>query len=515
MSTVFGDRSDRPRRGQHKTFLLLLFLTTLWQALANIHPRFTPTDEIAFKAAGRQWARDGRFAAPELIGFRQLEPPAETVWFGQMPVYTFGFGLVVKLLGFGVYQSQLYDATIHGILCLVTFWIARTLAPKAPPWSACLAGILLLPLAAPGRADELAAVIGSCSILLLHGSRSSSLRHAVAGVLAGLTSATSPAAAVLLPLIAVCTLVARKAPVVREPGLWITFLGGALLGFATGLLPPLLQDHNSWRQMLRHGSEEIGHELSWGLAFSWRFGKPQILGIASGLVIGVAAALRGMVSPVHRDWGNWTSRWLGPVLALALTALVFPAKYYYAAFLLPWVLGAATPGAWELARQRRVLVLVVAGSCYCLAILRFLAFQVILWSLPRSQTLSYNVSRIRELVPVASSVYAQEYWSSLGDTVKFISMVHGNPDAGRIDYVLLTANGTGAPGKPVEIPHQQYFDSQFFTIYDNLPRERIRVLGIPISHSAWGFGVRILGRRSFGKEGRATPHLRNADHERL
>jgi hypothetical protein len=31
--------------------------------------RFTTTDEIAFKAAGREWARSGHFAAPELTGF--------------------------------------------------------------------------------------------------------------------------------------------------------------------------------------------------------------------------------------------------------------------------------------------------------------------------------------------------------------------------------------------------------------------------------------------------------------
>jgi 4-amino-4-deoxy-L-arabinose transferase-like glycosyltransferase len=154
-----------PRSG--RALLLLVILVLAWQTATSLRPRLTTTDEIAFKAAGREWAQSGHFAAPELIGFRHLEPPAENVWFGQMPVYTFLFGVLTKLFGFGAWQSQLYDTLIHGILCLATFWITRARFPEAPPWTACLAGALLLPLTSPGRGDELAAILGSTALLVV------------------------------------------------------------------------------------------------------------------------------------------------------------------------------------------------------------------------------------------------------------------------------------------------------------------------------------------------------------
>jgi len=48
--------------------------------------RFSPTDEVFFKAAGREWASHGRFAAPELTNCdlfppdTQLPVPPETVF---------------------------------------------------------------------------------------------------------------------------------------------------------------------------------------------------------------------------------------------------------------------------------------------------------------------------------------------------------------------------------------------------------------------------------------------------
>ena len=66
-----------------------------------IFGRFPSIDETFFKSAGREWAQSGRFAAPEIRGFLGLSPPVETVWFAQLPVYTFLFGLLTAVFGFG------------------------------------------------------------------------------------------------------------------------------------------------------------------------------------------------------------------------------------------------------------------------------------------------------------------------------------------------------------------------------------------------------------------------------
>src|SRR5687768_9667332 len=134
----------------------LLAILTLYIAATIAIGRFTTTDEIAFKAAGREWAESGRFAAPELSGFGGFEPPAEEIWLAHLPVYTFVFGLFVKLAGFGAMQTIAFDAVIHASLAALTFALCRRMAPAVSPCAALTAAILVLPLGMPGRADELA-----------------------------------------------------------------------------------------------------------------------------------------------------------------------------------------------------------------------------------------------------------------------------------------------------------------------------------------------------------------------
>jgi|CXWL01.1.fsa_nt_gi hypothetical protein len=299
-----------------------------------------------------------------------------------------------------------------------------------------------------------------------------------------------------MALIAVGVLAAGRSPLWRDSSFWLLATIAAVAGFGVGLLPPLLQNPDSWRQMARHGSEEIGHSLAWGLSFSWQFGKPQILGLASGLVVGAAARARGAGPAEGR--ASWLRPWLGLLLALGFTVLVFPAKYYYGAFLLPWAFAAATPAVTRLPMARRLVTLTLAAGCYLAAVAPVMALQVVFSTLPSTQTLAYNVAQIQQRVPDGARVYAQEYWSSLANDLRFVSMAHGHPDLERVDYVLLNGSGTGAPGMPAAIPDQAYFDRNFETVYDNLPRERASLLGIPISRSGWGFGVRILARRPPG-----------------
>ena len=86
------------------------------------------TDEIFFKAAGREWAATGRFAAPELAGALGLAPPLEEVWLPYPPLYPILFGGFVKVFGFGWRACVAFDALIHACLAVLTFGVALGLS---------------------------------------------------------------------------------------------------------------------------------------------------------------------------------------------------------------------------------------------------------------------------------------------------------------------------------------------------------------------------------------------------
>ena len=212
--------------------LVLGAMIVFYLAVTIAIGRFTTTDEIAFKAAGREWAQSGHFAAPELTGFAHLDPPVEQVWLAHLPVYTFLFGLFVKLLGFGAWQSVAFDALIHAALSVLTFLWTRRMAPQASPWPAVVAAALVLPLGTFGRADELAVCLGRARCC-------SSTQHpaaAGAGILFGNTPppASSPPHSRHRPWLLAwngaedCALLSSRLPVVgaclapssRHPSAW-------------------------------------------------------------------------------------------------------------------------------------------------------------------------------------------------------------------------------------------------------------------------------------------------------
>src|SRR6266851_6463502 len=129
---------------------LILALAT-YIVLTLHYGRFQADDEVFFKSAGREWAAHGKFAAPELRGFRNLDPPVEAVWFAYMPLYTFLFGVFVRMFGFDVMQVTLFDVLIHVALCLSVYALARALTPEASPARAVVAAGLAIPLATIGR----------------------------------------------------------------------------------------------------------------------------------------------------------------------------------------------------------------------------------------------------------------------------------------------------------------------------------------------------------------------------
>jgi hypothetical protein len=70
-------------------FICLSFLCLVFAAAELIPGRFAVTDEVFYKAAGRNWAMTGHFAAPEIVGRLTQGPPLTEIDFAQPPLYSF------------------------------------------------------------------------------------------------------------------------------------------------------------------------------------------------------------------------------------------------------------------------------------------------------------------------------------------------------------------------------------------------------------------------------------------
>lgn len=436
--------------------------------------RFTATDEIMFKAAGREWAQSGRFAAPEISGFGHLDPPVESIWFGHVPVYTFLFGVFVKLFGFGAGQSVAFDALIHVMLAALTFVMCRRMSPASSPWTALIAAALVLPIGTAGRADELAVCLAMAALLA---------RNVVlAGVLFGVSAATSVVAAALLGLHALVVIATGPRPL-RTAAI---LAGSAALATLACLAPIVVPHPEALRQFGGHAREQFHSDFLWRIRFSWTYGRELI----------AAALLPLVIAMLARSKRGLAQRFAGSAAAVLLVILFVPAKYYYLWFVGPLLIAAACATVAE-GRVPRVAV-AMATVLYLFAMLQPLRRFAIAATLPPEQRLAPNVAIIRRIIPPGSTVLAGEFWSSIANDVRYRSLVHGDPDYDAIDYVIQIGNGSGTPGRPQGLTAAQEaaIASRFVVVHDNLNRDVPRLFGIPLSRSAWGFGTRILRKRT-------------------
>jgi hypothetical protein len=450
-----------------RAVVALVAMVVVYLAVAIAIGRFTTTDEIAFKAAGREWARSGHFAAPELSGFAHLQPPVEEIWFAHLPVYTFLFGVFVKVLGFGAWQSVAFDALIHAVLAVLTFLHARRM--NAPPWTAVFAAALVLPLGTFGRADELAICLGMAAMLAA---------PLTSGVLLGIAAATNIVAAAFFACIAFLRVRSLKMVI------------AAAASFAACLVPILIANPDAWRQFGAHASAQFSTTTAWGLAHSWVYGRHYLLPAAATVVVFVAV----LVLRRH----DLRLRFVG-LLPVVLILGLIPEKSYYLWFVTPLLLAAACATAVELRAHRAMqIAVVVAAMLYGGGLLVPLQQQLIAATLPPDQRLAPNAAAVRAHVPRGSVVLASELWSSIANDVQYRSLVHAATKLEEADYVILSGNGSGAPGVPqtLDAARQAVLATRFEVVYDNLRRDVPQLFGVPLSRSGGGYGVRIYRARS-------------------
>ncbi len=472
---------------------LVVLLTVLLLDIISVahYGRFTGVDEIAFKGAGRQWAAEGVFANPELENFKDYVPPVQEVWFGHLPLYTLGFGLFSLWAGFGSDQSTLYDALIHALYCLLTYAITRRAAPEMPHWVAAIAGLVLLPVTIPGRPDELATCFGMLGFLILWGHWPGIKRWLAAAILIGIAAATSIVAGAVSGLVLlVAGFIERPRQVLN--GKLVSWVVVAFLSFALGIAYPLIIEPRAVNQFLHHSGRQFGLSLVEGWILWWTAGASFSV-FAALFVVGLALA------SVRKQCRTLRPLSVAVAAALVLLAIALPPKYYYLSFLLPWLVSLGLIFFYRFGMSRPVLASAVYVAIALAAISPLWAKKYLMWTLPDEQRLSYNVERILERVPEGSRVMTNEYWAAIGNRYHVLDLNHSNPRVGDYAYVLLTGNGSGRPGERQAILRGRYrrdIETNFQTVYTNLPTEPARILGIPFARGGWGFGVEILKRKS-------------------
>jgi hypothetical protein len=467
--------------------------------------RFSVTDELYFKAAGAHWAATGRFAAPELTGFTSTVPPLSEVFFPYPPLYPFLFGVYTKVVGFGPRSCILYDLAIH--LLLVWFGVLAARLVHRVPWSASvLCGALLVPLGTVGRPDELGIVFALGAALALRKEVPHKFAIPIGGALLGFCCATSLGACLFLGSLVGWEATLREQSHLRKlRNLVNTALVAVVVALAC--VAPILVTHPlAYRQLVTVGTSvtvfanagsghhipHIGFLRTW--IYSLWYGYDKGVLIAGGLIF----CLLCWRFDNNRE-GTVYSRFVLVVFSLLLLLVLMPGEYTYLWFSGTWLLIACVALGWRISRSlppfRWRSLVAVAVLVWLIASMPYFRWKAILWTLPADQSLTVNIKRVQDEVPVGAGVLTADYWWALAsrNPVYDPRCSHPGPDA--FEYVVLTGNGSGQPGEP-RLPEVGIEESQWQISDDHLRSEPPSIFGLRLSRSAYGFGPYILKKRS-------------------
>jgi hypothetical protein len=470
-------------------------------------------DEVFFKAAGRNWAMTGRWAAPEIIGFLGKGPPLTEVYFAQPPLYTFLYGVYTKLVGFGPRSCILYDVLIHLLFLWSAVALARTV--YALPWSlSALCGALLMPLGTVGRPDELGILLAMWGAVVFRSKMRRRLRAVIGGALLGLCGATSLGALVFLGPLVMWELRSegdRWGDVARSLGL----AGMGAVASATACVGPILASYpTAYQQLITHAQgAALGFVTGHG-----QYPEHHLLKIWAGVLrygYNYCFLMMGLLAFAalcwwfdrSRGWGKY-ARVVLAALSLLLLVSVMPRNYFYIWFPVSWLFVACAAAGAEVYRSAshaRRRILLAFASLVCLgASLPYLHSKLVLWSLPADQSLTTNWKRLRSQIPAGAGVVSTEYWWMLADRDRVYDEAFSDPGIDAVDYIVRSGNGTGKPGKPVDVP-LPYQYAGFRPVQNHLNPQPVSFLGFPISRSGYGFGAYVLEKKNPAQRAEQDP----------
>ncbi len=486
--------------------------------LVTVFGRFVGLDEPASKAAGRDWGLNGHWAAPELAGWLPYtEPPVEQFYGMYPPLYAFGFGLLVRLVGFGWRQCVFYDAAIHASLAFLAVHATRKLGGKRfPAWLGWLVSLAILPLgtAREARPDELAACFGIGGLLLLLSAGLSLSRVLGSGLLFGLCGGTSLGAAAMLTMIAAMLVLTREVSWFRRLSLGLVWTVVAGTTFAL-IVVPLLVSHPGLLDQFRANSRTT---LRLNQTFVQRIVETllPVLTYYRDVVISVLGpGLVGLLLSLRLVWNGevrrWCSRWLGPIGAVSFW-LATTCKPLYLWFLGPWLIALAVTelaSSWSsLNRLLRGAALLVLAASLVLGSELTIRESMQILSLPPSQKQDWNQRVLEAVIPPGSVVLtADAWWFLAGDRVVY-DLSFARPDMEKVDFVVLSGNGSVSSGLP-KIRNFVGFEAfplleKFRPVSDNLNRSWPTLWGRPLARHTNGFGTLVLERISRDVQGKPS-----------
>ena len=486
---------------RNRSLVVLAFLSAVYCIGTMVPGRFAVTDEVFFKAAGRNWATTGHFAAPEIVGRLSQGPPLSEIYFAQPPVYTFLFGAYVKLAGFSPRSCIAYDMIIHLLLIWSAMLVGRTIYRLEWNWAA-LCGALPVTIGTVGRPDELGIVFAMWAAIAFRSRLPDRLSVPIGGVLLGLCLCTSLGAFLFLSPLALWELFSTQ----QDPTKKIADIGLAaavcLLVAAACVSPILIAHPTAYRQLIEHAGEQstvlsavTGEKRNSTLGFvePWltmmRYGYSYGFLIAGLLVFSLLCrCLDG--SADHPAY----ARIVILILSLFVLMAAMPGKYPYLWFQGCWLLvscvalGAHVSDAFSSRRQRLLLVF---GACvWLLASAPSIRWAIIMWKIPPDQSLTANTKRLQAEVPAGVGVMTTDYWWDLANRDQVYDLAFSDPGVDAIDYIVLSGNGSGRPGIPTGF--EARYKAGFVPVSDQLNGTPATLLGHRISRSSYGFGAYVL-----------------------
>jgi|GEM_PF-1897043 len=503
-----------------RQFIPLLAALVIFFALEFLYPRFPEIDEEFFKSAGRNLSAGHSFSAPELENFSYLShlvPPVQQIFFAHPPVYSWLFGQAARLLGFGWTVCVAYDALISAALSVCVFGLARRLSrmmmgsENGPPRTALLLlpALFTLLLRQPGRPDELAMTLSCANLWILSMGPFGVGTALVSGLLVGLTLCTSTGVWIgFLPLIGGFWLM--HADRVRLPLLLASSIAGVVGAAAICLVPLYLVEPAFYHQFFQHARVVVESStrirITEALGLAWRVAPLRLLVTVATLPLLCLGLFRAWsVRPPMETLTIYAAPIAGFLLLFYLRS-----SHTYWWFLQPWFLivaflVAARPREKE-QRWSPLAARVWLALWLCGAMLWPAKGYLARMSLPSNQRIAVSEERLRQVIPVNATVLTLNGWWALAHDRSVLDPNASDiEDLRRIDYFVADGNGTGTPGtwsEPANPRYKALLRSEFEVVCDNLPRERVQILGRAVSASAYGFGSIVLRRISRGAEQR-------------
>jgi hypothetical protein len=491
--------------GRNVALAVLAALSLVYFLSVIVPGRFAVTDEVFFKAAGRNWAATGHFAAPELTGRLTEGPPLSEIYFAQPPIYTFLFGVYVKLLGFGPRLCIAYDAMIHLLVMWSAMIFARTVYRVDWRWAA-LSGALLATFGTPGRPDELGIVFAMWAMIAFRSRLRDRWGVPLGGALLGLCVCTSLGAFLFLsPLVLLELLTARTDRAGRIADLAVASLAGLSVA-ATCVAPILIAHPAAYRQLIEHAGEQssllsalTGEQRNSSLGFIalWtsmmRYGYNYGLLIAGPLLFAAACGwLTGLSPhPAYSRIGVLLASWV--VMFIAIPGK-YPYFWFQGCFLVIACVVLAAHARNSLPTLRARFLLTLGLVLWLAASGQSIRWGYILWTLPADQKLSVNDQRVHQEIPSGEGVMTTDYWWDLADRDTVYDLVFSDPGVRAVDYIVLSGNGSGRPGVPTDF--KEKYKPGFRPVFDQLNATPPHISNLAISHSGYGFGAYVLKKDS-------------------